>query len=52
MYSLAWACALTRVSVPSTGNANASMTTIVLPITLPCMRPMTSRLPPDRACIT
>ena len=45
MYSCAAACALTRVSVPSTGKANASMTTMVFPSTFPGMSPITSKLP-------
>ena len=36
MYSYASACALTRVSVPSTGSANASMTMNSSPRILPC----------------
>lgn len=50
-------CALTRVSVPSTGSAKASITMIVGPFgwfgsILPCIRPITSSEPPERACIT
>lgn len=51
MYSYASACAFTRVSVPSTGSAKASMTMKVSPTTLPCITPITSMLPPDLACI-
>ena len=57
MYSYASACALTRVSVPSTGSAYASITMNVGPrgsdgSILPCISPITSSEPPDRACIT
>ena len=51
MYSYASVCALTRVSVPSTGSANASTTMKACPTTLPCSMPITSMLPPDLACI-
>ena len=57
MYSYASACALTRVSVPSTGSAKTSITIIVGPressgSILPSIRPMISIEPPERACIT
>lgn len=35
-----------------TGKANASMTTMVSPSNLPCINPMISYCPPERACIT
>ena len=52
MYSLADSEAFTLVSVPSTGKRNASVTMNVSPIILPCIRPMTSMEPPERACMT
>ena len=52
MNSFASFWALTRVSVPTTGSAKASMTTIVSPSSLPCMSPMISYAPPDLACMT
>lgn len=52
IYSYASFWAFTRVSVPSTGNPKASIMIIVSPCTLPCIRPITSILPPERACIT
>ena len=51
MYSFASACALTRVSVPTTGSAKASRTTKASPAARPASMPMTSRSPPDLACI-
>lgn len=52
MNSLASLAAFTRVSVPTTGRAKASMTIKVSPSSLPCMRPMISYWPPERACMT
>mgnify|MGYP007048373400 CR=1 FL=1 len=45
--SYPWAWALTLVSVPSTGRAKLSMTTMTLASTLPSSKPMISRFPPD-----
>jgi hypothetical protein len=52
MYSYASLAALTRVSVPWTGSANESMTTIEFPITFPCIMPMISWGTPERAWMT
>lgn len=52
MNSLASLAALTRVSVPTTGRANASMTMNVSPSSFPCIKPMISYCPPDLACMT
>ena len=51
MYSFASACALTLVSVPTTGSANASRTTKASPEARPASMPITSRSPPDLACM-
>ena len=51
MYSYPSAAALTRVSVPSTGRAKASRTMKASPTTFPCITPMTSMSPPERAWV-
>ena len=51
MYSFASDWALTLVSVPTTGRAKQSRTTKESPTALPESIPMTSRFPPDLACI-
>lgn len=52
MYDSASWPAFTRVSVPVTGSENESSTTKLLPTTLPSIRPITSSVPPEHACIT